>query len=164
MLRTLNVRTLNVRTLNVRTLDVWTLWMWGHWMWGHCGCEDTGFSVDFLSSFLCLVSLQLSQTFHESQRCSDITSCFSQVMFPLLASVNLHFFLFLSKKLNWRENRWITERQRNWITQFSVWHCLFVADPATFLDPNIVLGPDCPLTTACLLTDGHSLCYDSLIS
>ena len=32
--------------------------------------------------------------------------------------------------------------------------CLNVADPATFLDSNSVLGPHSPLSTACLFTFG----------
>ena len=42
---------------------------------------------------------------------------------------------------------------------YSVLLCLYVADPATFVVSNTVLGPCCPLRTAGLFTDEHSLFY-----
>ena len=42
-------------------------------------------------------------------------------------------------------------------TQFhTVWLCLYVADPATFLASNSAPGPYCPLRTACLFSYGNN--------
>ena len=47
---------------------------------------------------------------------------------------------------------------------YTVRLCLYVADPATFLASNSVLGPYCPLRTAGLFTDGIKECiFTSLI-
>ena len=40
-------------------------------------------------------------------------------------------------------------------TVYTVLLCVYVADPATFLASNSVLGPYSPLKTACLLTYGQ---------
>ena len=47
-------------------------------------------------------------------------------------------------------------------TVYTVLLCIYVADPATFLASDSVLGPHLPLGTAGLFTDGDAWSYDLL--
>ena len=51
-----------------------------------------------------------------------------------------------------KDRRWLILNELLKDAFYTVLLCLYVADPATFLASNSVLGPYVPLRTVCLLT------------